>query len=96
MFLIDKLLLLPVAAPTQGFFALMRRIQQEAEAELTDPARVKRELLELQRLYQTGEVGEEEFQERESRVLRRLRVTAQRERAAGRRARSEGSSSGRR
>jgi hypothetical protein len=51
--------------PLQGFVRLAQVIQEEAERELADPARVRRELEELEQAEASGEISEQEAAERE-------------------------------
>jgi uncharacterized membrane protein len=47
--------------PVQGVIKLGELLQDEAEGQLRDPARVRRELEEAQRRYESGEISEEQF-----------------------------------
>jgi uncharacterized membrane protein len=47
--------------PVQGVIKLGELLQDEAERQLRDPARIRRELEEAQRRYEAGEISEEEF-----------------------------------
>jgi hypothetical protein len=47
--------------PVQGVIRLGELLQEQAERELLDPARIRRELDEAQRRYEAGEISEEEF-----------------------------------
>jgi hypothetical protein len=47
--------------PVQGVIKLGELLQEEAERQLHDPARIRRELDEAQRRYEAGELSEEEF-----------------------------------
>ncbi len=47
--------------PVQGVIRLGEILQEEAERQLRDPARIRRELDEAQRRYEAGEIAEEEF-----------------------------------
>lgn len=60
MKLLTRLLKLPFL-PVQGVIKLGELIQEEAERELHDPARVRRELEEAQRRRDAGEISEEEL-----------------------------------
>jgi hypothetical protein len=58
------LLTLPVRLPflpVQGVIKLGELLQQEAERQLYDPARIRRELDDAQRRYEAGEISVEEF-----------------------------------
>jgi hypothetical protein len=60
MELLTLLLRLPFL-PVQGVIRLGELLQEEAERQLRDPARIRRELDEAQRRYEAGEISEEEF-----------------------------------
>ncbi len=47
--------------PVQGVIKLGEILQEEAERQLRDPARIRRELDEAQRRYEAGEISAEEF-----------------------------------
>ena len=47
--------------PVQGVIRLGELLQDEAERELHDPARIRRELEDAQRRYEAGEISEEQF-----------------------------------
>lgn len=47
--------------PVQGVIKLGELIQEEAERQLYDPARIRRELEDAQRRYEAGEISDEEF-----------------------------------
>ncbi len=50
--------------PVQGFISLAETIADEAERELHDPARIRRELDALQRAQESGEISAAEAGER--------------------------------
>jgi uncharacterized membrane protein len=47
--------------PVQAVIKLGEVLQEQAERQLHDPARIRRELDEAQRRYEAGEISEEEF-----------------------------------
>lgn len=47
--------------PVQGVIRLGELIQDEAEQQLRDPARIRHELEDAQRRYEAGEISEEQF-----------------------------------
>lgn len=47
--------------PVQAVIKLGEVLQEEAERQLHDPARIRRELDEAQRRHEAGEISEEEF-----------------------------------
>ncbi|MGF1444953.1 MAG: gas vesicle protein GvpG [Pikeienuella sp.] len=67
-----RLLSLPVAAPISGALWLGRTIRDQAERELNDPARLRRELAALERALECGEIDEEAFEAREAELIARL------------------------
>lgn len=68
MFLIDDLLL----APGKALLFVFKQIAERAEDDLLDDEIVKKELLELYMLLETGRIGEQEFERREQLLIRRL------------------------
>jgi len=71
MGLITGLLTLPLA-PVRGVMWVGEQLQQEAERELDQPARVRRELAALQAAFERGELDEDEFERREDELLDEL------------------------
>lgn len=65
-------LLLPFISPLKGILWLGEKIREIAETEFFDKSRVNAELLELQMLYEMGEMPEEEFKKLETGLLERL------------------------
>lgn len=47
--------------PVQAVIKLGEVLQEQAEQQLRDPARIRRELDDAQRRYEAGEISEEEF-----------------------------------
>lgn len=47
--------------PVQGVIKLGELIQEEAERQLRDPARIRRELEDAERRHRAGEISDEEF-----------------------------------
>jgi hypothetical protein len=70
-----------VTGPVAGIKWSLGKVQQVVEEELTDDAPVKQELMELQMRLELGDIDDEEYVERESELMARLRdVRAWRER----------------
>jgi hypothetical protein len=69
MFILDDLL---IWLPAKGLMGVIQKIAEVAEAELTDESRIKEELLLLQTLYETDQITEEEYEEKEAELLERL------------------------
>jgi len=66
--LITGLLTLPLA-PVRGVMWVGEQLQTEAERELDEPSRLRRELGALQAAFERGEIGEDEFERREDELL---------------------------
>jgi Gas vesicle protein G len=62
--------------PVQAVIGLAEAIDEQAERELRDPARVRRELEEAQRLAAAGEISDEELAEIENAAMSNLIPTA--------------------
>ncbi len=69
MFILDDLL---IKLPAKSLMGIFNRIAEMAEAELTDESKVKDELLQLEYLYETDQITEEEYQEKEAELLERI------------------------
>lgn len=67
-FILDDILLAPVTFPTW----ISRKIGEAAHKEMTDTSAIREELLELQMRLELGEMDEEEYDRRESKLLERL------------------------
>lgn len=69
MFIIDDILL----APIKGFVYLAKKVQEIADEEIEDTEeKIKTELLDLQMLFETDQISEEEYQKKEEDILERL------------------------
>ena len=71
MGLISGLLTLPLA-PVRGVAWIGEQVALEAERELNDETRIRRELAQLEMELESGRIGEREFEEREDQLLERL------------------------
>lgn len=69
MLIVDVLL---IGLPAKGLMGIFRKIAEMAEAELTDESKIREELLQIETLLETDQITEEEYQEREARLLERL------------------------
>jgi hypothetical protein len=77
MFILDDLLF---KLPAKGFMGIFKKIAEMAEAELNDETKVREELLQLEFLYETDQITEEEYGEKEAELMERLtRLEEQRE-----------------
>jgi hypothetical protein len=74
MGLITGLLTLPLA-PVRGVMWVGEQLQHEAERELDQPARLRRELAALQAALERGELDEDEFERREDALLDELEAS---------------------
>ena len=79
MGLFKELVLLPLA-PVRGTLWVAEQIADEAEAQLYDEDRIKRELIQLEFDEQAGRISAEERERMERDLFERLRIA--RERAA--------------
>lgn len=68
------LLTLPVLGGPRLVHWLARTLVEQAEGELLDEGRVRGQLLELQELYDSGELAEEEYDQQETMLLDRLKA----------------------
>jgi hypothetical protein len=71
MGLISGLLTLPLA-PVRGVAWVSEQVALEAERELNDETRVRRELAQLEMELELGRIDEPRFEELEDRLLERL------------------------
>ena len=79
MGLFKELALLPLA-PVRGTAWIAEQLAEEAERELYDENRIKRELLQLELDEEEGRISEREREQKEGELLERLQIA--RERAA--------------
>jgi len=68
MFLIDDILL----APLRGVMALGIKLNDMINHELSDPDKIKEQLMKLQLQFELDEINEQEFQRQEAELLSRL------------------------
>jgi len=76
MFILDDLL---IGLPAKGLLGIVKKIAELAETELTDESKIREELLLLQTLYETDQITEEEYQEKEAELLERLTMVRESE-----------------
>jgi predicted kinase len=72
MGLIRGLLALPVSGPVAGVSWIARKLAETAEAELNDPAAIRRALDRLEARLEAGEIDEAAFEAEEAVLLDRL------------------------
>jgi hypothetical protein len=83
MGLFTTLVTLPLA-PVRGAAWVAQQVAEEAERQLYDESRIRRELLQLELDHDAGMVDDEEYAERTDALLERLaEARAHRERDAG-------------
>lgn len=79
MFLLDDLL----ASPVKFVLWVMEQVHDAAQQEMREEAqRIPLELAELYRMFEAGQLSEQEFDRRERKLLSRLDELNHRERAA--------------
>ena len=71
MGLFTGILTLPLA-PLRGTVWIAERLLEEAERELNDPAAIERQLEDAEAAHERGELSDEELEEIEDTLLRRL------------------------
>ena len=69
----------PVSGPCKLAMWLVRTIAERAEAELYDPARIRKELAELEMRSELGEIGEDDYERLEEELMARLRESRKRQ-----------------
>jgi len=75
MFIIDNIFFLPL----KGFFYLAERVAEELDREHNDRENIQQELLRLRILFEIDEIDEQEYEQREAKLLNRLAVIAAKE-----------------
>ena len=77
MGLFKELALLPLA-PVRGTAWIAEQLAEEAERQLYDENRIKRELLQLELDEEEGQISEVERREKEQELLERLQIARER------------------
>jgi hypothetical protein len=72
MGLLSGLLLLPITGPVHGFWFVLERLREDAEAALRDEGRAFAELIDLSMRHGAGQLSDEEFARQEAALLERL------------------------
>lgn len=75
MFILDDLL---IGLPTKGFLGIFKKIAEMAENEFNDDTKIKEELQRIQTLYETDQITDEEYEQREAELLERLEAILER------------------
>jgi len=65
---VDDIMLSPLTFVTW----LGEKLHEAAMQEMTDESKVQEELLELQLLYEIGDISDQEYEQREAELLQRL------------------------
>jgi hypothetical protein len=69
-----KILTFPVMGPIQGVTWIAKKIAEQTDKEIFDPDKVHGLLMELELLYDTGKISDEEYEAAEEVLLGRLRT----------------------
>lgn len=73
MGLLSKLLLAPIKGPMDGALWVARKVAETAEAELNDPATLRKQLAFLEQELLRGRISEDEYEAAEEMILQRLK-----------------------
>jgi cytochrome c-type biogenesis protein CcmI len=76
-----SLLALPITGPAKAGWWLLHEIAAEAEAELYDANRLRKQLAELHEALDRGEIDEQAYEAAEEELLERMMETRRREAA---------------
>jgi hypothetical protein len=79
-----ELLTLPVTGPMRLATWIVRTLAEQAEAELYDETRIRKELTQLEMRFEAGEIDETEFEQLEEELMERLRESRRRAEATSR------------
>jgi hypothetical protein len=69
-FILDDILLSPI----KFTIWLGEKLRDAAYEEMTDESKIHEELLQLQMRFEMGEIGEQEFEQEEGRLMERLEM----------------------
>ena len=72
--LLTALVTLPLA-PVRGVAWVVEQVADEADRELYDESRIRREMLELELDYEDGKIDQQERERREEELLERLAIS---------------------
>ena len=73
MGMLSTILFFPITGPVKGIRWSLGKVQRVVEEELTDDTSIKQELMELQMQLELGDIDDEEYTERETQLMARLR-----------------------
>ena len=68
MFLLDDILLSPI----NGLIWIGKKVNELAEQEISNEGRIKEKLMELQLRFELDEISEEEYEQKEEKLLMQL------------------------
>ncbi|WP_282034401.1 gas vesicle protein GvpG [Metabacillus indicus] len=68
-----------VAAPINLVIRIGQKVQEEAEKELYDLPTIQQKLIQLQMMFELGEIPEKAYQEKEDELLMRYEMAKRRE-----------------
>lgn len=68
-----------VTAPMNLVVKIGQKVQEEAEKELYDLPTIQQKLIQLQMMFELGEIPEKAFQEKEDELLTRYEIAKRRE-----------------
>jgi hypothetical protein len=88
-----RLLTLPISAPVAGIRYCLEKVAEVADREMWDEGPVREQLILDNQAYEEGRLTEEEFRQRESELLARLREIREHTRARARAQAEEGAGS---
>lgn len=74
MLIIDDLL----GLAGKGFFGIFTKIHEMAEDELYNKEKIQEQILELQQLYDAGEMNKKDYETKEAELLERLTTARER------------------
>lgn len=75
------LLTAPITLPPKGLLWVFEKVQEEAERELSDPVKLRGDLMDLQRRAAAGEMTDEAYEKAEAVILDRLDAIEARQQA---------------
>ncbi|MEW5785148.1 MAG: gas vesicle protein GvpG [Bacillota bacterium] len=61
--------------PLKGVLGIVEKITEQLELELDEEEQIKKEMVKLNLLYEMGQIDEQEYQERQLALLKRLEET---------------------
>ncbi len=70
---LGSLLAFPLTGPLRGLLWLAEHLHEQAQRELCDPERIRRQLTELELQLDLGQISEEEYEAAETALLDQLR-----------------------